>query len=96
MRAVVDKPNVSIRADTAGCLRRGAGRVMRSATGELLISFISLASFLLVASLFISHRLVRFLRDLLYRHLFLHDRHHRLRIEALVALVQPRLELSRW
>ena len=86
MRAVVDKPNVSIRADTAGCLRRGAGRVMRSATGELLISFISLASFLLVASLFISHRLVR----------FLHDRHHRHGVEALVALVQPRLELSRW
>ena len=96
----MDKPKVSIRADTAGCLRRGAGRVMRSAVGEVLISFISLASFLVVVSLFTSHhpvRDLRRLRALLFRHdrhLFLHDRHHRLRIEALVALVEPQQELS--
>ena len=93
----MDKPNVSIRADTAGCLRRGAGRVMRSATGELLISFISLASFLLVASLFISHRLVRALLCLHARlrlRLRRHDHHRRSAVSW--ALVPLRLELSRW
>ena len=93
----MDKPKVSIRADTAGCLRRGAGRVMRSAVGEVLISFISFACLPVVVSLCISRRPVRALRRLralLYRHLFLHDRHHRLRIEALVALVEPQQELS--
>ena len=91
----MDKPKVSIRADTAGCLRRGAGRVMRSAVGEVLISFISLASFLVVVSLFTSHHPVRALRRLRALH-DRHDRHHRLRIEALVALVEPQQELSRW
>lgn len=91
----MDKPKVSIRADTAGCLRRGARRVMRSAVGEVLISFISLASFLVVVSLFTSRRPVRALRRLRAL-LHLRDRHHHLRIEALVALVGPQQELSRW